>query len=36
MRVKKNVKSCDLFIPDDDHVLTRIGRHAAAKAGAAF
>jgi hypothetical protein len=32
--VKKNVKSCDLFVSDDDHVLARIGRHAAARAGA--
>jgi hypothetical protein len=33
-RVKKNVESCDLFISDDDHVLTRISRHAAARPGA--
>jgi hypothetical protein len=33
-RVKKNVKSCDLFISHDNHVLARIGRHAAAWAGA--
>jgi hypothetical protein len=33
-RVKKNVKRCDLFISDDDHVLARIARHAAARAGA--
>src|ERR1700692_2632252 len=24
--VKKNVKSCDLSVSDDDHILTRIGR----------
>jgi hypothetical protein len=33
-RVKKDVKSCDLFISDDDHVLARISWHAAARAGA--
>ena len=33
-RVKKNVKNCDLFIPHDDHVLTRIGRHSAVRARA--
>jgi hypothetical protein len=33
-RVKKNVKDCDLFISDDDHVFTRIGRHPASRAGA--
>jgi hypothetical protein len=33
-RVKKNVNSCDLSISDDNYVLARIVRHAAARAGA--
>jgi hypothetical protein len=32
--VKKNVKSCDLSVSDDDHILTRIGGHTAAWARA--
>ena len=33
-RVEKNIKSRYLFIADDDHVQSRIGRHPAARTGA--